>query len=261
MADKPNNDLPKVPPFHIVDGSGKRVEPSNNMPPPPKPPSPKHGVSSQHGLLYGMVLLVSMISVTISMAGAAWIAFDVLTKGLDNQIGIFPKIAAVGLAYIIGWIVSVFGVRVIGHLILPFVIKMYAWITLLGICTLQVAIILKLFNQAYSLPKFIVYLIMMGMGLLALVGFHLIVEKHNLVPFSFPILAVSLFHLVLIVAHYVFPELEEDKYIYFWGDAVFFLFTTITGVLMLAHFGILNGFRRSMDRIFNPKDNPFVPQD
>ena len=100
---------------------------------------------------------------------------------------------------------------------------------------------------------------MMGTGFLALVGFHLIVEKHNLVPFSFPILAVSLFHLILIVAHYVFPELEEDKYIYFWGDAAFFLFTTTMGVLMLAHFGLLNGMRDLIDNKFNPKDNLFVP--
>ena len=102
---------------------------------------------------------------------------------------------------------------------------------------------------------------MMGAGLLALVGFHLIVEKHSLVPFSFPILIVSLVHLFVIVLHYVFVKLKPEKYIFFWGDTIFFLFTTIMGILMLAHFGILNGMRGLIDRKFNPKDNPFVPTD
>ena len=195
------------------------------------------------------------------MAGGAWIAADVLFNGLSNQVGIFPKIVAVGMIYIIGWIVSIFGVRVVGHLILPFIVKAYAWITLVGICALQIAIIYKLFNQSYSASKFIVYLMMMGTGLLALVGFHLIVEKHNLVPFSFPILAVSLVHLFVIALHYVFGKLEPEKYIYFWGDTIFFFFTTTMGILMLAHFGILNGMRGLIERKFTPKDNPFVPLD
>jgi len=260
MADKSKNNLPKVPPFVIKGTSGKTgQEPVSQPRPTNGPPVNRNGQPSQRGMLNAMILMVSLVSVGTAMTGAAWIALDVLSKGLDNQIGILPKILAVGLAYVIGWIVSVFGIRVSGHLILPFVIKAFAWITLAGLCFLQVAIILKLFNQSYSFIKFIIYLLMMGTGLLALVGFHLIIENHNLVPFSFPILAVSLFHLVLIVAHYVFPELEEGKYIYFWGDAAFFLFTTVTGVLMLAHLGILKGFRSFMDRTFNPKDNPFVP--
>jgi hypothetical protein len=262
MADNPKNDLPKMPPFRIVDGSGKEVKPSNGAPPPPKPPDKMNDpYPSPRRLLSVMILMVSILSVGIAMAGGAWIAVDALAKGLDNQVGVFPKIVAVGMAYIIGWLVTVFGVRVAGHLILPFIVKAYAWMTLAGICILQIAIISKLFNQSYSVFKFTIYLMMMGTGLLALIGFHLIVEKHNLALFSFPILTVSLVHLFVIVLHYVFVELDSEKYKYFWGDTIFFLFTTATGILMLAHFGILNGMRRLIDHKFSPKDNPFVPPD
>ena len=264
MADKPENNLPKVPPFLIPGASNRHpgeplLKNAHVVGISKSTPNRNNHYPSPRGMLSVMILLVSIFTLGIAMAGAAWIAIDVLTKGLENQIGIFPKILAVGMAYIIGWIVSLFGVRVLGHLTLPFVIKAFAWITLMGICGLQIAIILKLFNQSYSNLKFILYLLMMGIGLLALIGLHLIVENHNLVPFSFPVLAVSLVHLILIVSHYVFADLEADKYIYFWSDAIFFLFTSVVGVLMLAHLGILSGFRRFIDRMFNPKDNQFVP--
>lgn len=263
MADKPENNLPKVPPFHIPGASNQHAE----EPPPqnayvvraPKGSTSHNQHLSQRGALSMVLLLVCVLSLGIAMAGAAWVAFDVFDKGLDNQVGILPKIVAVGLAYGIGWFVSIFSVRVLGHLTLPFVIKAFAWITLAGICSLQIAIIFKLYDQSYSNLKFVIYLLMMGIGILALIGIHLIVENHNLVPFAFPILAISLFHLILIVIHYVFTDLAVDKYAYFWSDAFFFLFTTVVGILVLTHLGMLNGLRRFINHIFKPKDNLFIP--
>jgi len=144
-------------------------------------------------------------------------------------------------------------------LILPFIIKGYALIILVGICALQIAIITRLFKQQYNINKFTLYLLMFGAGLVALVGLHLIIEKHNLIPFSIPILAISLMHLVLIVVHYVFLPLEASQYRYIWGDAVFFLFTGVVSTLMLAHLGLLNGFRNGIDGIFNAKNGHFMP--
>lgn len=257
MADKPKNNLPKVPPFIIPGASNQPAdEPapqSAYVVQTPKPPSKKNQQVSEQGAICVIVLFVSILSFGTAMAGAAWVTFDVFDKGLENQVGIVPKIVAIGLAFLIGWIVSIFSIRMLGHLTLPFVIKAFAWVTLAGICVLQIAIIQRLYEQSYSNFKFAIYLLMMGIGLLALIGFHLLVENHNLVPFAFPILIVSLFHLILIVIHYVFTQLEESKYAYFWSDATFFLFTTVLGVLMVSHLGMLNGARRFINRVFNPK--------
>lgn len=260
----PKKDLPKVPPF-IIPGASNNHEDAPNVQPahvingPAQPPRNNNHYPSARGMLVVTVLVVSLLSVGIAMAGGAWIAVDALSKGLENQVGVLPKVLAVGMAYLIGWVVSIFGVRVVGHLILPFIVKAYAWFTLAGICALQIAIITKLFNQSYTPFKFSIYLVMMGTGLLALIGFHLILENHSLAPFSFPILIASLGHLVVIVLHYVFVELPPENYAYFWGDAIFFLLTTVVGVLMLAHFGVLNGFRNMIDRMFNPKNDHFIP--
>jgi hypothetical protein len=94
-----------------------------------------------------------------------------------------------------------------------------------------------------------------GAGLFALIGLHLILEKHSLIPFALPILLVSLAHLYLIIYHYIF--IPNVIYELIWGDIIFFVVTSSLSLLMLAHFGLLNGLRNFMDRTFNPIDNPF----
>ena len=257
-----NNNLPKVPPFVIKGTSGKVTQEPASQPRPVTnaPVSRRNGQPSERGMLNVAILLISAISMGIAMMGGAWIAFGVLTEGLAaSQEHMFPKIIAAGLAYLVGWIVSLFGVRTLGNVLLTYFIKTYAWITLAGICVLQAAIISKLFRQAYSTEKFIAYLAMFGAGLIALVGLHLIVERHNLVPFSFPILFFSLAHLYLIVFHYIFVPEEQVKYEFLWGDVIFFFATTAVSVLMLAHFGMLNGLRNRIDAAFFSNGQHFVP--
>jgi hypothetical protein len=256
MADKPENDLPKIPPFHILDGSGRRVEPSMGTPPPPTPPPQKNGYPSERGMLNIVMTLISSFSLGIAMLSGAWFAYGILE---GDREGILSKIVAVGLAYSVGWIVSVFGIRVVGNFILPFIIRIYAWVVLAGIVILQIIIISRLFRQEYQIENYLRYLALFGAGLFALIGLHLLLENHSLVLFAIPILLTSLAHLYLIVFHYIFvPGVVHEKV---WGDIIFFIITALVSILMLAHFGVLNGFRRFMDRTFNPKDNPFVPQD
>ena len=260
MSDQ-NNNLPKVPPFVIKGATGKAAqEPAGQPHAVNGTAMKKNGKPSERGMLSVAILLISSISLGIAMMGGAWVAYGVLTEGLAASVDhVFPKIVVVGLAYLVGWIVSLFGVRTLGNFLLPFFVKTYAWITLAGVCTLQIAIISKLFKQAYSLGKFNAYLAMFGAGLIALIGLHLIFEKHNLVPFAFPILFISLAHLYLIVFHYIFVPEEKVKYEFLPGDVIFFFVTTLVSILMLAHFGMLNGFRNRIDAAFSRNGKHFVP--
>jgi hypothetical protein len=260
MADNPKDEYPKVPPFIIKGTSGKAAKgPASQSRPPSQPPTRRNGEPSQRGMLSVLVLIISLFSLGIALLGGAWVGTDVLARGMDNQVGLVPKVLAIGLAYLVGWIISLFGSRILGNLLLPSLIRMYSYIVLAGICGLQFAIIYKLFLQNYTLFGFGKYLIMMSAGLLALIGLHLILENHSLVPYAFPIIAISLAHLFLTVIHYVFLENEEAKFVYFWGDLGFFIFTSTVGGLMVAHLGLLNGLRRWVGKIFNQKNTQFVP--
>lgn len=255
MTDQ-NDDLPKVPPFVIKGTSAKTSqEPASQPRPVNRAPVKRNGQPSERGMLSIAILLISLVSLAIAMVSGAWVAYNILGDG-DYE-GIWAKVIVVGLAYFVGWIVGLFGIRVLGNLVLPIFIQVYAWIVLAGIVTLQITIISKLFKQQYEVANFGKYTLLFGAGLIALVGLHLLLENHSLVLFAIPILLTSLAHLYFIVFHYVFlPDVNHSK---LWGDIIFFIITTIVSILMLAHLGLLNGFRNFIDNMFSPKDNHFVP--
>ena len=250
MSNQQQN-LPKIPPCQYQD-----APPPNRGAPPP--PAVSLNNYSERGLLSAIILLISSLSLGIALMGGAWVGIGILQNGLSETEGWFARFAAIALAYLVGWIVGLVGIRKLRTRILPQVATVYAWITLAGMCALQIAIISKLFKQEYSPYKFVLYLILYGAGLIALVGIHLLLEGHNLVPFSFPILLISLAHLYLIVLHYVFIPDAIVNYNYLWGDATFFLVTAVLGVFMLAHIGIFSTVRTRIDLISENTDQ-FIP--
>lgn len=307
MADKPKNDLPKVPPFVIPGASNQHAEePTPQSAHVVQAPKSRNNNDKNLGIFSSLILLISVISLGVAMASGAWFAYSVLgpeteveeqtpaqteqpqdgvpadttdsennvaeevpadtTDGEDKaaeetddqMLSTLSKIIVVGLAYVVGWIFSVIGVRALGNLILPYAIRVYAWIVLAGIVALQTVIITRLYQQEYHLSNYIKYLSLFGAGLIALVGLHLILEKHSLMPFGVTILLASLVHLYSIVYHYIFvTDVVHEK---LWGDIIFFFVTTLVSILMLAHLGLLKGMRRLIAHIFSPKDNQFVSQ-
>src|SRR3990172_2036258 len=103
-----------------------------------------------------------------------------------------------------GWIFSAFGVRILWNLILPYAIQIYAWVALGGILILQILIMSRLYQQEYHFSNYVKYLSLFGAGMIALVGLHLILERHSLRPFGVLVLLTSLVHLYSIVYHYIF---------------------------------------------------------
>lgn len=206
---------------------------------------------SSRGLLSLTMLLISMVSLSIALFAGAVLALSVLLEGQDGREGLWYKIIAIGLAYLVGWIVALVAVRAFHNLVLPILINIYAWIVLLGISGLYIAIIGKLFRQAYSTESFVKYAAVMAGGLIALIGLHLLVENHRLRFFAVPLLVISLSHLYLIVFHYVFVPNDMVTYEKLWGDVAFFLGMALVSVLMLVHLGVMNGLRRWIDNLFD----------
>ena len=278
MPDKPKNEFPKVPPFVTPGASEQYVEEpkkqSANMVQPPPVGNDKN--SSQIGIFSTLVSLISVIIMGIALISGAWFAYGVLKSKPDEgnvipqaeqfqnnepsaaeQDGVLSKVIVVGLAYIIGWIFSAFGVRVLGNNWLPYALQIYTWVVLGGIILLQILIISRLYQQEYHFSNYVRYLFLFGAGMFALIGLHIILERHSLIPFGVFILLTSLGHFILIVYHYIFETNVVPGMV--WGDLIFFFVTTTVSLLMLAHFGMLNRLRNFMDRTFNPIDNPFVP--
>jgi hypothetical protein len=154
----------------------------------------------------------------------------------------------IGLAYGVGWITAMIAIRVYGNLVLPFIINYMIWGCLIGVCALYVLILQRLYDQSYNLLRFWAYLTIVASGLAAMVGLHLIIEDHDLRPFSIPLLIISMIHLGLIVFRYVFTVANPG---YLWTDLLFFLSMAGFGYLMLAHIGLLSPLRMQLTNYFD----------
>ena len=227
-----------------------------HQPEPVTLPSPKSSDKAADGFLRIVMFLISLISLGIAMMSVAYVAVHFLvwhTPRLRENIGYI--IVVIGLAYGVGWLVALIGIRLYHNLVLPIFIKFYTWLTLIGISILYIAILYRLYEQAYYAANFLKYIILMMVTLAGLVGLHLLVEGHSLRLFSVPLLLISLVHLYLIVYHYIYAT--DVDYQYLVGDILFFLGMLIVSVLMLMHIGVLSGARNIINRLFetNPNGN------
>ena len=205
---------------------------------------------SQRGMFSILMLLASIIALGFALLGGAKLVFDIFSAGLLNSInGLGTKVLVVGLAYAVGWLTAMIAIRVYGNLVLPFAINFLIWGCLIGVCTLYLLILQRLYDQAYDLPHYVAYLMIMVAGLAAMVGLHLIIEDHDLRPFSIPLLVIAMMQLGLIVFRYVFTTTANPAYL--WKDLLFFFMMGSFAFLMLAHMGLLKPLRLELTNYFD----------
>lgn len=204
---------------------------------------------SQRGMLSLLMFLASIGALSFALIGGSKLVWDIFGEGLENSLSTLPpKALVVGLAYAVGWISAMVAIRVYGNLVLPFLINILMWGCLIGVCVLYVLILQKLYDQTYPLWKFWAYLMIVAAGLAALVGLHLIIEDHDLRPFSIPLLIITMIQLGLIVFRYVFAD---GKSVYLLNDLLFFMAMAVFGFLMLAHIGLLAPLRTRLTNYFD----------
>src|SRR5215207_3535172 len=227
----------------------------NNLTTNPKGSSPLPsrsggGRPSQRAMLSLLMLLLSIGALTFALLGGAKLVLDIFSVGLANSLsGNSTKAIVIVLAYGVGWLGAMVDIRVYGNLVLPFIINIFIWGCLIGICSLYVLILQRLYIQAYDLPRFIAYLAIMTAALAAMIGLHFIIEGYDLRPLALPLLIINLIQLGLIVLRYVFTA--DAKSVYLINDLIFFGAMAAFSVFMLAHIGLLAPFRRRLTNYFD----------
>jgi hypothetical protein len=209
-----------------------------------------HGSVSQRGLLSISMLLFSVGGLGIAMLAGAKLVFNIFDVGLWESLdGLVIKVIVVGLAYLVGWVAAMLAIRVYGNLVLPVILNLFIWGILIGLCTLYLLILQRLYNQQYDLLHFMAYVAVMAGGAAAMIGLHLILEGHDLRPLSIPILIIVFIQLGLIVLRYVFTSDAKPAYLIF--DLIFFLGMAAFSGFMLAHIGLLGPARRQITYYFD----------
>jgi predicted tellurium resistance membrane protein TerC len=159
------------------------------------------------------------------------------------------KALVIALAYIVGWLTAMVAIRVYSNLILPIIINFFIWGCLVGVSVLYLLVLQRLYTQGYDLLHYWAYLMIVAAGLFAMVGLHLVIEGHDLRPFSIPLLIISLIQLGLIVFRYVFTGTANPTYL--WKDLLFFVTMGIVSFYMLAHVGLLKPLRTRLTNYFD----------
>lgn len=224
----------------------------NTTPRGPSSPLSRNGNRlSQRGMFSILMFFASILALGFALLGGAKLIFDIFDAGLTESIsGLGPKVLVVGLAYAVGWLTAMVAIRVYGNLVLPFAINFLIWGCLIGVCTLYLLILKRLYMQGYDLPHYVAYVIIMAAGLAAMVGLHLIIEDHDLRPLAIPLLIIAMIQLGLIVFRYVFTTLASPA-VYLWRDLLFFFMMGAFAFLMLAHIGLLKPLRRQLTDYFD----------
>ena len=227
----------------------------NNLTTNPKGSSPLPsrsggGRPSQRAMLSLLMLLLSIGALTFALLGGAKLVLDIFSVGLLNSLaGLSTKAIVIGLAYAVGWLGAMVAIRVYGNLVLPFIINIFIWGCLIGICSLYLLILQRLYMQAYDMQHFLAYLLIVITGLGAMVGLHLIIEDHDLRPFSIPLVIINLLQLGLIVFRYVFATGANAAYLL--NDVLFFLIMSVFSIFMLMHIGLLAPLRVRLTNYFD----------
>lgn len=208
------------------------------------PPAPQRKATQ---MARATLMLVGSVTLLISMLGVGKLLWDILTDGIDHMDGLWAKLLWLVIPFLVGWIVSLIDIRVMNNLVQPLIIRGFIWLTLGGILAVYLRIIFKFYTETFAPDHSIHYWLVFFAGFAIMVGLHLLIEDHDLRPYAMPILIVALFHLLIAVLHYAFQDGDPA---FAMGDMLFFIFMLASCMLMAMHLGLLNPFRRMVDRWF-----------
>jgi hypothetical protein len=196
------------------------------------------------------MVLSSIGALTFALLGGSRLILDIFSIGLANSLnGLSTKAFVIGVAYIVGWLAAMVAIRVYSNLILPIIINFFIWGCLVGVCVLYLLVLQRLYMQSYDMLHYWAYLLIVAAGLFAMVGLHLVIEGHDLRPFSLPLLIIALIQLGLIVFRYVFTENANPTFL--WKDLLFFLGMAVFSFFVLAHVGLLRPLRMRLTGYFD----------
>jgi len=207
-----------------------------------KPPTPKF---TQAVRLAIMLVAVGMI--LVSILGGAKLLWDILNEGLPGMDMLSAKLLWVVIPFVVGWVISLVDIRVMNNLVLPIIIRIFIWFTLLGILAIYARTVQKLYTEVFSTDHYFRYSLVFAAGFSVMIGLHLLIEDHDLRPYSMPVLIAALIHLLVAVLHYVFLDGNPA---FAWGDVIYFFSMLVIFAFMALHVGLLNPFRRAVDRLF-----------
>jgi hypothetical protein len=195
-------------------------------------------------LIFGsLVFSLAAICLLVNLAGVARLAYDVVAVGaLDN---LFVKALILGLVFWFGLGLGIVSLRRFQSPAFPQFARIYTW-TYLALASLTyLGITLRTSSHDYSLLLYGAFIALLLYELIGVLGLHLVMPDRSTGFFAIPILAIVLFHLVVIVYLYVFASAPLSLYLA--GDLFLLLMMSAIGSALLGE----NAFRSIVERLID----------
>ena len=196
--------------------------------------------ADQRQMFGSLIFGLGAICLLVNLVGLGRIAYDVVIAGAASNL--LVKVLILDLVFAFGLGLGSlsrgrFGSQVFG----PFA-RVYTWVYLAFTWVTYLLITLRVNSQQYSVLQYLTLLFLLGVELLAIVALRLVVTDRTIGYFAIPMLAIVLFHLVLIVYRYIFAS--EPMSAYLVGDVVLMLIMSIVSTSMLGE----NAYRALIER-------------
>jgi hypothetical protein len=196
--------------------------------------------AAQRQTIGSLIFGLSAICLLTNLVGLGRLAYDVVIAGAATNLVI--KVLILDLVFALGLGLGTlsrgrFGSPAFG----PFA-RVYTWVYLAFTWVTYLLITLRVNSQEYSLLQYLTLVFLLGAELLVIAALRLAVPDRTIGYFAVPMLAIVLFHLVLIVYRYVIASAPISAYLV--GDILLMLVMSIVSTSMLGE----NAFRALIER-------------
>jgi hypothetical protein len=201
---------------------------------------PREGLS-----IFGNVIFtLGALSMALNLLGMARVAYDVVLYGnVGNLVG---KLLLLFLVFAFGLGLAMLSRRY-GITGFSLFAQLYTWAYLSLVSLTYLGTTFRVASRDYSLLLYGAFLAILLTQLLSAFTMRLVVPARTLGIFAIPMLAIVLFHLLLVVYQYVFADMPLT--VHLAGDLFFLLLMTVVSSAMAGQNAFRVVIERAIDKV------------
>jgi hypothetical protein len=193
------------------------------------------------GMFGSLIFALGGICLLIHLAGVGRLAYDVVVAGAATDLVV--KAIVLGVAFVFGLGLGALSQRRFESPAFPLFARVFGWVYLALTWVTYLGITLLVNDQHYSLLQYGSFWLLLFLQLGAIIALRLVAPTRAIGLFAIPMLAVVLFHLLLVVYKVVFASVPISLYLL--GDLGLILGMGFLSSTMLGE----DAFRAVLDRV------------
>ncbi len=191
--------------------------------------------NNQRQIVGPLIVALAAACLLINLAGVTRLVYDVLIASATDNLVV--KVLVLALVYVIGLGLGTLSQRRFGSGAFALFARVFAWAYLVVAWFTYLGATLIVNAQTYSILQYVFVVGILAVVMVTVLSLRLVVPGRTIGLAAIPMLAIVLFHLILVVYRYVFASLPVTSGIF--GDLFLLVAMTAVSTAMLGE----NAFR------------------